>query len=423
MERAQDRAQAVDRARTIGLVIALVVICAALALVVASPTLLSSSDLRRWALDPHGLGMTNPALALLVVLALDAAALVCVGMVTLSAFRGETANAFRLLTWTFAAGSAIANYRHGLSTPAHDDEFFFPAMSIAGPLLLELTLERVRRWRNISTGTQLSARPRFGRRWVPGVAFRETLSAWQVAIRHDLARPADALDVVRQTRALRKLDRPAALTYARDHLGDDAAPADIHAWLAIRGVDPSNTATTTTPDDAKGPAALTPAVAITAGPAPAGPELDDAQHSGGEAPHTDASTPKAPSAQPAADQPEQPEPVTAAAAAPAAPVDSPVRIARPRGPQPPRPTPAINVEAGAPRPAALPAHITDAAWNWFTNNPDGSPTDAARDLQMPRSTVERWLARCADVATAESPRQAPHPTVNHAAPAALVAVR
>lgn len=209
-------------------------ICTALTIVIVAPIALSSQDLVRWASDPAGLGLPE-AWAWLVFIALDAAAAVCVGMVSLAAWRGESGGAFHVLTWLFALGSAFANFRHGRTTPAKDDEYFFAAMSIAGPLLLDVTLARVRRWTRVEARTQMAARPRFGLRWLPGVAFRETLRAWQASLREDIARPADAIAYVREVRALAGLTPADALRFAWQALGH-TDPYIAWQWLVARGV-------------------------------------------------------------------------------------------------------------------------------------------------------------------------------------------
>jgi hypothetical protein len=206
----------------------------ALAVVVLAPIVLSSQDLVRWAADPGGLGLPM-VWAWLAFVALDAAAAVCVGMVTVAAWRGEGGGLFHVLTWLFAAGSAVANYRHGQTTPARDDEYFFPAMSLAGPLLLDVTLARVRRWTRIEERTQLFAHPRFGLRWLPGVGFRETLRAWQTSLREGIERPADAIAHVRETRALTGLAPTDALRFAWQALGH-TDPYRAWQWLVARGV-------------------------------------------------------------------------------------------------------------------------------------------------------------------------------------------
>jgi len=210
------------------------VVAACLAVVIVAPIVLSSQDLVRWAADPGGLGLPL-VWAWLAFVALDAAAAVCVGMISVAAWRGEGGGLFHGLTWMFALGSAVANYRHGQTTPARDDQYFFPAMSLAGPLLLDVTLARVRRWTRLEARTQLSARPRFGLRWLPGVGFRETLRAWQTALREGIERPADAIAHVRETRALAGLDPADALGFAWQALGH-RDPYVAWQWLVARGV-------------------------------------------------------------------------------------------------------------------------------------------------------------------------------------------
>jgi hypothetical protein len=211
------------------------VVAGTLAVVVVAPIVLSSSDLVRWATDPVGLGLA-PAWGWLVFVALDAAAATCVGMVVYSAFRGEGSGVFHVLTWMFAGGSAVANYRHGQTTLARDDAVFFASMSLAGPLLLDAVLSRVRRWIRVDDGRQLAARPRFGLRWLPGVAFAETVRAWQAALRYGISRPADAVAHVQEQAMLRQLpDDADRLRYAFSAIGS----AEVYAarrWLTARGV-------------------------------------------------------------------------------------------------------------------------------------------------------------------------------------------
>ncbi len=210
------------------------VIALALTVVIVAPIALSSQDLVRWSADPAGLGL-SPGWAWLAFVALDAAAAVCVGMVTFAAWRGEAGGAFHILTWMFALGSATANYRHGLSTAAKDDEYFFPAMSLTGPLLLDVTLARIRRWVRLEARTQLAPRPKFGPRWLPGVAFRETLAAWRTSIREGISRPDEAVAHVREVRALAGLSPADALHLAYQALGH-TDPYTARTWLLARGV-------------------------------------------------------------------------------------------------------------------------------------------------------------------------------------------
>jgi hypothetical protein len=204
----------------------------ALLTVILAPIVLSSSDLIRWAASPEGLGVGR-AWGILVFISLDAAAAVCILMVTFCAMRGESATSFQILTWLFALGSAYANYRHGILTPAKDDEFFFPAMSIAGPLLLEFVLMRIRKWIRIEEGTQLSVKPRFGKRWL--VAFPSTFRAWAVAHREGIASPDDALQFVREVDALKGMVGIECVHYAFNALGS-CDPYRARSWLAARSV-------------------------------------------------------------------------------------------------------------------------------------------------------------------------------------------
>jgi uncharacterized protein DUF2637 len=232
--------------------------------VITAPIVLSSQDLIKWATSPEGLGM-DQALGWIVILALDLAAATCVGMVTFSAWRGEGGGTFHLLTWMFALASAWANYRHGTSTPAKDDEYFFPAMSLAGPLLLDITLARIKSWVRKEQKTQMSARPRFGARWIPGVAFRETAMAWAASRREDIAKPADAIAYVRESRAVKNMNEIDAIRYAWSALNTfDEYRA--RTWLTARGVNVSQNAI----DDATAGRPRTPLAGVSdTGPIPA----------------------------------------------------------------------------------------------------------------------------------------------------------
>ncbi len=210
------------------------VIALALAAVIVAPIALSSGDLVAWAASPKGLGLGG-AWPLVVFVALDAAAAVCVGFVLFSAWRGEGAGAFGLLVWLFATGSAVANYQHGRRTPAPDDAVFFAAMSIAGPVLLHVTLHRVRRWVRIADGDYQPARAHFGLRWLPGVAFAETLAAWKTSVRAGISRPELAVAQVRQRRLLASLEEPERIRFAVGALGGTPGLHELRVWLADRG--------------------------------------------------------------------------------------------------------------------------------------------------------------------------------------------
>jgi len=189
-----------------------------LAGVIVAPIALSSQDIISWAGSPTGLGLTGPW-ALVTFLALDAAAAVCVGLVVYCAWRGESAGAFAWLVWAFAGMSAYANYSHSTGSAARDAVWFFPAMSVAGPFLLEIIVRRVRRWVQEGTGQRAKHSVSFGlARWLPGVgALRETYGAWRLARLDHLTDAREAVTAYRRLcptgsiRILRALrDRDAA---------------------------------------------------------------------------------------------------------------------------------------------------------------------------------------------------------------------
>jgi hypothetical protein len=170
------------RASRYGMGALLTVVGVLLAGVIVAPIALSSQDIIAWAGSATGLGLTGPW-PLVTFFALDAAAAVCVGLVVYCAWRGESAGVFAWLVWTFAGMSAYANYSHSTGSTARDAVWFFPAMSLAGPFLLEIIVRRVRRWVQEGTGQRARHAVSFGiGRWIPGVgALRETYGAWRLA--------------------------------------------------------------------------------------------------------------------------------------------------------------------------------------------------------------------------------------------------
>jgi hypothetical protein len=173
-----------SRAVRIAMGILLAVVGLLLAVVICTPIALSSQDLIDWAAAPTGLGLPHPW-PVLVFVALDAAAGVCVLLTVYCAWRGEPAGVFGVLVWCFAFGSAFANYRHSTAPDAAPDAvWFFPAMSLAGPALLEAVLGRFRRWFQRDTGRRGRRLPAFGwRRWTPGLgALRDTYGAYRTAL-------------------------------------------------------------------------------------------------------------------------------------------------------------------------------------------------------------------------------------------------
>ncbi len=227
-----------------------------LAVTVTAPIALSSGDLVRWAASPTGLGLTG-AWPWLVFVALDAAAGVCVLLSVYCAWRGRSSGAFGLLVWAFAAVSAAGNYRHGLLSGAADAWWFFPLMSVLGPLLLEAVTWLVRREVQRTSGERAGTRVKFGFvRWLPIVgAPRDTYGARRtamilglrtvdeaVATYHALC-PDGSLKVVRAIRdrdvaAATKADRSAARGATSVAA---AAPTNGHVVAAtIRPTKPTN---------------------------------------------------------------------------------------------------------------------------------------------------------------------------------------
>jgi hypothetical protein len=203
-----------------------------LGLVILAPVMLSSQDLYSWGRD--GLGLA-PGWAAFVPVALDAAAAACIGMTIVSSFRRERPGVFELLVWVFAGTSAYAQYTHGLTIRDTAPAAFwaFPMFSLLGPVLLHVTLARVRTWARKDVGEQLDGAAGFGMRWLPGVAFRETLAAWAASRREGISDAARAIAYVRETAALRGLDGPDALRYAFRALDS----YNVHAaetWLQAR---------------------------------------------------------------------------------------------------------------------------------------------------------------------------------------------
>lgn len=173
-----------SRTARVAMAILLAIVGVLLAVVICTPIALSSQDLIDWAAAPTGLGLPHPW-PVLVFVALDAAAGVCVLLTVYCAWRGEPAGVFGVLVWCFAFGSAFANWRHSTAPDAAPDAvWFFPAMSVAGPALLEAVLGRFRRWFQRDTGRRGRRLPAFGwRRWTPGLgALRDTYGAYRTAL-------------------------------------------------------------------------------------------------------------------------------------------------------------------------------------------------------------------------------------------------
>lgn len=210
----------------------------ALGAVLLAPVALSSQDLYDWATAARGLGL-RPPWPLLVPVALDLAASACIGMTIVAAWRRDRPGVFGLLVWVFALVSAFAQFRHGWAERdagrAQDAFWAMPGFALLGPLLLEVTLHRIRRWAREDTGEQHTGAAGFGKRWLPGVAFWETLAAWAASRREGIDRAQDAIDFVRQRKALVGVEGREAAHYAFAAL-QSTDPHEVRTWLADRGV-------------------------------------------------------------------------------------------------------------------------------------------------------------------------------------------
>lgn len=208
-----------------------------LAVLVLAPIALSTQDLYSWARSSTGLGMPV-GFAVLVPVTLDVAAAACIGMTIVCTLREERPGVFGVLVWAFAAASAWAQYRHGAQVRAaggaKDLVWAGPMFALIGPVLLEVTLNRLRRWFRQESGRRLSGAAGFGVRWLPGIAFRETLDAWLTSRRVGIDTADAALAFVADAKALTRLGDAAALRYALAEL-QNGELHDARKWLQRRG--------------------------------------------------------------------------------------------------------------------------------------------------------------------------------------------
>lgn len=224
------------RGRRIGIGLIFAVTTLALIVVLGAPMALSAQDLYAWAASPGGLDL-GPAWALLVPLALDMAAVVCICFAVLSVWRRERPGIFSALVWVFAGSSAFAQYRHGMTERVNgggqDIWWAMPLFAILGVLLLEVVLSKLRTWARKAEGEQHNAAAGFGVRWL--VSPWETLQAWAASRREGISRVDDAVKFVRERRAVQIMDEVDAVTYAFSAIGVvDKYAARL--WLQARKV-------------------------------------------------------------------------------------------------------------------------------------------------------------------------------------------
>lgn len=200
-----------------------------------SPVALSSRDLRTWAASPGGLALPGNW-SILVILSLDAAAIACVLMSVLCTWRGERPGAFSVLIWVFALTSALANWRHAHASHAPADTvWFFPAMSLTGPGILEVVLHRIRSWLDAgqmrpSPRVDGGRGPRAWQRWIPGLgSFTDTFGTYRTQLlipqamtftealqQYHLLCPNGSIRVARALRHLHQVHAYAQATSAAD---------------------------------------------------------------------------------------------------------------------------------------------------------------------------------------------------------------
>lgn len=209
-----------------------------LGLVIIAPIVLSTTDLITWAESAPGLGM-KPQTSWLVPVGLDLAAAACIVMSLIATWRKERPGIFGILVWVFAGVSAFAQYKHGMTERqagrAQDLVWAMPAFALLGPFLLEATLNRLRRWYRQDSGTHHTGAAGFGPRWIPGVAFWETLRAWAASRREGIESWKEAVAYVRERKALEGLSPADALRYAIEARGSwDMYGA--RRWLQARYV-------------------------------------------------------------------------------------------------------------------------------------------------------------------------------------------
>lgn len=210
--------------------VVLTIVGVALTAVIAAPIALSSQHLYQWAKSPTGLNLDDPW-AHGSYASLDLAALVCIGMTLVAAWRRERAFVFQLLVWIFAGTSAYGQHQFGTAEAkagrALDAVWAMPAFALLGPLLLEVVLHTIRRWLRKDAGDHASPI-----RWL--VAFGETRHAWVVRVRDGVTH-TEALRRVRDMKLIKGLAPDDAIVFAQSATRS-ADPYRLRVWLADRGV-------------------------------------------------------------------------------------------------------------------------------------------------------------------------------------------
>lgn len=156
-----------DKWRAAGVVAMVVAAVLFATLPVVAPAVLSASDLLAWAQSRHGLGLIVD-LAWFVIAALDALAIACILITLVCAILDKPAGIFAGGAWVIAGVSAMANYRYGTSPDAPTDRWwFFPIMSILGPIMMHGAVKLIRRIVQEESERRATDPPKFGTaRWL-----------------------------------------------------------------------------------------------------------------------------------------------------------------------------------------------------------------------------------------------------------------
>jgi Protein of unknown function (DUF2637) len=147
--------------------------------------------------------------AKMVPISLDGAAIALAFLGLRSVLAGDAAGFPRVLAVVVIGASAGFNFYQ--ASQQYGDaaaELFFAGMTVLVYLLFEVVLRQLRRRSLRAIGAIEPPLPRFRlARWLPGVAFRETLRAWKMAVRHGVTSPAEALELARTPDKGRTLER------------------------------------------------------------------------------------------------------------------------------------------------------------------------------------------------------------------------
>lgn len=176
----------------------IVVVAVLMAGVIVAPLALSTGHVLHWAHQGLGLGTKG---ALNVAYALDGTAAVCVLIAFRRAWNGRGGGIWTVLIWVLSGLSAWAQYRQGMRDigVAPDAYWFFPAMAVSSPFLLEWVLREVRKEMQKRRDRAAKERPVFGiSEWIPGVgSFKDTYGAWRTARLLGIETRSEAIETYR----------------------------------------------------------------------------------------------------------------------------------------------------------------------------------------------------------------------------------